>query len=173
MAKQTAKAGIPAKVNTIVKRVIAKQEKPVKKYPYYADDEGHEHLTFANMMEEKYDDASVDEGIIYGFTKVINEKNDKVYLRYEVSPAAHTCGFLELGELSVTAADKNLSHLVDLLDSVVGFATGYTLFINTNGTSSTSKTLEKALPLSKHWVKVKTYKNPGSGNMLTLWVTNN
>lgn len=38
---------------------------------------------------------------------------------------------------------------------------------------SDSKSLEIALPLSKHWVKVKTYKNPSSGNMLTLWVTNN
>jgi len=173
MAKQTRKAGVPAKVTTIVKKVITKQEKPVKKYPYYVDNEEYdEHPAFANMMEDKYDDTSVDEGTDYGFSKVIDEKGDEVFFSYEVSAAVHTCGFLELGELSASSSDKNLLHLADLLDGVVSFANGCTLFMNTNGAGH-SKILEKALPLSKHWVKVKTYKNPRSGNILTLWVTNN
>lgn len=33
--------------------------------------------------------------------------------------------------------------------------------------------LEKVLPLTKHWRKVKSYLNPGTKRTLTLWVTNN
>jgi len=172
MAKQTRKPVLPGKVTPIIKKVVAKQKKSVEKYPYYIDARDEEkHLTFANMMEDKYDGEAIN-GVNYGFTKVINEK-EEVFFGYDVTAAPHTCGFLEIGEINVyCSSEKNLSHLAELLDNMVGFSKGYTMFMNTNGIDD-SKILEKTLPLSKHWVKVKTYKNPGSGNMLTLWVTNN
>lgn len=174
MAKTTLN---PNKITTITKKVTVK--KPIikleKRYPfYYAENDDRRYASLNSLIATEYMQRMSICSDTYYLTKQISEK-ENVDFSYEVSSSVYTCGFLELGELYVNSdisVKKNLTHLAELLDGIIPFTEGYTLFMNTNGKGS-SEILEKALPLTKHWVKVKTYENPGSGNTLTLWVTNN
>lgn len=175
MAKQTArKAGGPAQVNSIVKKIVSK---PVSKplYPHYVDNDDYRDEKKFGSLKDLLDDNDYDfiqERSSLNITKHLSTK-EEVGFGAKIASAVHTCGFIELGEIGVSYPKGNPKTLADLMDEIVVNASGYTMFINTNGVDSDSKSLEIALPLSKHWVKVKTYKNPSSGNMLTLWVTNN
>lgn len=174
MAKKTARAGVPAKVTSIVKNVVAKKPEPTSSYPYYEGGNGYkEYNSLSKLVDDVYNNELSETGEEYDLSKTISTK-ETVEFGYSVESAPNTCGFLELGNLSASAPnEKSYPHLVELLDAVVQYSNGYTLFMNTNGKKGVSNLLEKVLPMTKHWVKVKTYKNPGSGNMLTLWVTNN
>lgn len=170
MAKQTArKAGGSAKVTSIVKKVV---EKPKSSYPYYVDEHEYGDDNKHNSLSGILDGEDVPNMEQLSVTKHLSV-TEEVYLSAYINATEHTCGFIELGNLSAKYPKGKPKLLADLADEFVQNAGGYTMFMNTNGADAPSKNLEAALPLSKHWVKVKTYKNPGSGNMLTLWVTNN
>jgi len=173
MAKQTRKAGGPAKVTSIVKTVVSKPvSKPI--YPFWEDKNSYNEKKYGSIKDFLDDQNSGDivEKCTINLSYNISAK-EVVTVEFIASAATHTCGFIELGDIGVNYPKGNPKSLADAMDEMVVNAGGYTMFINTNGVDSDSKSLEIALPLSKHWVKVKTYKNPSSGNMLTLWVTNN
>lgn len=165
----TVKAIINKRVNA-TKSKPAPKKKVEDKYPYYTLDE-EEFKNAKDYLEETggFYIKDIDD---LEFVKFISNRK-VVKLQFSTDPATHTCGFIEVGDLSCSKVTKeDAVHLADLLDNLVILSDGYTLFMNTNG-ESYSLYLERALPLTKNWNKVKVYKNPGSGNTLTLWVTNN
>lgn len=160
------------KTKSSVNTVKSVQVKKLKKYPFYIDNDDND--------DDQYEDLSI---IIagklhncesYSITRYANEK-ESVNFSFEADASTYTCGFLELGDLSTDAVSNNKSNIINLsnlLDEIVTCSKGYTLFMNTVNKGDCLK-IEKALTISKYWTKVKTYINPGTKNMLTLWVSNN
>ena len=158
---------------SIVTSVTKKTVKPkVKQYPIYVDTEesDDEYLNLSDLITDVLHNE-----IEFNIQKYSDEK-DFVDFHFEAESSLYTCGFLELGHLGtnvrVSHSPKKIADLSNLLDEIVTCSKGYTLFMNTD-TTPVCTAIAKALSISKYWVKVKTYLNPGSGNMLTLWVTNN
>lgn len=161
---------INKKITPVKKKILPKVSSE-DKYPYYREENKDMRFdSLKSLMEEIYDN-DVPECEIVNISKQLNS-NEFVSFDCEITATTYTCGFHELGNLSTKCLDANLSHLVEILDSLVLNASGKTMFMNTNGKYD-SKILERALPKCKYWTKVKEYNNPNSGNTLTLWVTNN
>ncbi len=159
------------KVTPVSKRKVQPEKIKPKQYPVYEDNEGdeQEYLNLSEIINSKLHNQDC-----YNITRYQSEKNS-VNFEFEAEASEYTCGFLELGNLATDVkhtSPEKVAQLSNLLDEIVTCAKGYTLFINTNGDRDCI-TIAKALSISKNWVKVTTYLNPGSGNMLTLWVTNN
>lgn len=161
---------ITKKIKPVKKKILPKVSSE-DKYPYYREENKDMRFdSLKSLMNEVYcNDVSE-----YGEVNLSKQLNSNEFVSFdcEINATRHTCGFHEVGDLSTKCLDANLSHLVEILDSLVLNANGKTMFMNTNGKYDCI-ILEKALPKCKYWTKVKEYNNPNSGNTLTLWVTNN
>ena len=158
------------KVTSVKSQKVASLPLKSKVYPYYKD--LYEEKEYLNISEVICRSMSLGES--YKVEKHISNKLAVAFC-FKTDGTWYTCGFIELGELSTSAKINNSSTilvLADLLDEVVTCSKGYTLFMNTNEYHD-CKAIAAAAAISKYWTKVKTYINPGTKNMLTLWVTNN
>lgn len=97
-----------------------------------------------------------------------SNQNDDIY--FELGQSPYCCGFREVGDLQLTKGTK-IEFITNILDALV-VKNPYTMYINTNAKGSSIE-YEKALAKCKYWQKVKTYKNPGSSSIITLWISKN
>ena len=158
-------------VTAVNKKTVNPIKPKAKQYPIYVDTEesDDEYLNLSDLITDVLHNE-----IEFNIQKYSDEK-DFVDFHFEAESSLYTCGFLELGSLGTNARianPKKIDALSNLLDEIVTCSKGYTLFMNTD-TTPVCTAIAKALSISKYWVKVKTYINPGTKNMLTLWVTNN
>lgn len=92
---------------------------------------------------------------------------------FEITEFPGNCSIFVLYELKLTTKETEnltLKELITILDSLI--KRGFTFSITTNGTKS-YKIIEAALNKSKYWTKVKSYKSASSGNIISIYMTNN
>lgn len=159
-----------SKVTSVISKKVRPLPKKPKVYPFYTyPDENEEYSNISDVIND-----DMGSGESFDVTKHLSSLLT-VDFSFTTDASQHTCGFIEVGELSTNARTdypSSINALSGLLDDIVTCSKGYTLFMNTNE-SKCCKAIAAAAAKSAYWVKVKTYLNPGSKNMLTLWVTNN
>lgn len=95
--------------------------------------------------------------------------NDKEVIAFETDTLRHTCGIIEFGQLE--KIHKSLTK--DQFNNLMGFIVTnlkYTFIINTlnKGNSSSWNKYLKDCP---YFNKIKTFKNPNSGNNINVWIS--
>jgi len=145
------------KVNPAVKKKILK---------LYQGSDGEYYETLEQLVKQE---IKIVGNEYYDHTIELKFSNKK--LNFDTSTLAYCCGITELGNFRINVNIK-IEDLTKFFDLLVAGITNHTLIINTNGIDD-SKTLETALVKCKNWTAVKKFKNSNSGNMITIWISNN
>lgn len=111
-----------------------------------------------------------DDGDLYEITIKTSEK-DKFNFIFRTSSSVYCCGFIELGDFTMPYyKNEDQTEALRILFENFGSHSEFQLFICT--ISNTCLILENALKQCKNWTKVKTFDNPNTNNLITLWVSN-
>ena len=117
MAKQTRKAGGSVKVTSIVKTVVSKPvSKPI--YPFWKDENSYDEKKYGSIkdfLDDQNSEDIVEEGNI-NLSYNISAK-EVVTVEFTASAATHTCGFIELGDISVNYPKGNPKFLATTTSS--------------------------------------------------------
>lgn len=99
-----------------------------------------------------------------------HEGNETFYIDFSTDAVQHCCGVLEFGNLDISN-DFPLKPFEELFSNLINKNKGQTFIINTNGRDD-SKTFETLLSKTNLFTPVKKFKNGGSGNIITIWISN-
>lgn len=120
-------------------------------------------------LENFSKDIGVDEDS-YKITIKTSEK-DIFNFKFSASSTHHCCGFVELGNFSMPYYEnKTQTEALRILFENFGKHTEYQLFACT--VDDGCRILEDALEECKNWTNVKSFDNPNSSNVITLWISN-
>ena len=111
-----------------------------------------------------------EDGDSYIITIKTSEK-DKFNFKFNTSSSSHCCGFIELGDFTMPYYENEIqTEALRVLFENFGSHSEFQLFTCT--IDDGCKILEDALKECKHWTKVKSFDNPNTNNLITLWVSN-
>ena len=171
-------------MNTTIKKVTKKVplKKSTSKVLYRFNNRDHHSVSslidsIMGYIEEDNENNMDLEDDGLEFEIFINNKN----LKFVLSKNRFCCGLLEIGGLSFTLINSNTIKALDadteklfadLMDELINIRDGNTLMLTTNG-KDISLHFEKVLSKSDSWTAIKSYRNSNSGNIVTIWISNN
>ncbi len=156
------------KATAIKKNKVTPKSKTLTSYPKFQAN-GNES---SNLDEVMKDEIENNEGEGLGINVRLSAGSPRVSLHFSEQENQFCCGIRDLGELSISS-NFPIPTATKILDSFIKNShKGYTFTMSTNGIGQ-NKTFELALAKCEYWTKIKTFKNANSGNMVTLWVSNN
>lgn len=152
-----------ATITKITNKKVASPKKKIE--PTYRNNNNNfECICVEELLSDLNDDFD------FEYASVDVELDNKT-VSFETTGLKNCCGVIELGNLECQNTVK-LDDLAEFLDGIVSIGGGLTFMINTVSSGSCA-TFEKALAKCKYFTKVKSFKNPNSGNIITTWLSNN
>ena len=107
-----------SKVTPVKSRAIITKAENKKIYPYYSNHEKAKYFSIDSFVKEEFA-GDLSEEDCYCFEKILGKDlKDRVVFDFQICQTAHTCGFLEVGDLDVICKEENISHLKEMLDAL-------------------------------------------------------
>jgi hypothetical protein len=124
-------------------------------------------IFFIDLTAEYFDSCGDDE--MDG--TYITRTGQEYHLYGTLSTLPHCCGIREVGDLSISK-DFPQKLFNEFMKAFTSYYKGTTFIINTNNKND-SIIFERLLAKCPYFVDIKRFINKTSGNIITLWVSNN